>query len=97
MRWQLPVVLILLGALIALVPLAHASPPDPIWITGLYDGADYDDVIAAATSADSAVEYAPLVSLTPSLIVVGTFHPAPAPSPATPALPAFQIRAPPTS
>jgi hypothetical protein len=30
--------------------LAYASPPDPAWIQGLYDDADYDDVVALATS-----------------------------------------------
>ena len=33
--------------LLALVPFAHASPPDPLWIPGLYDGADADDAIQA--------------------------------------------------
>lgn|SRR5262245_39691228 len=30
----------------ALPLLAYASPPDPIWVQGLYDDADGDDVIA---------------------------------------------------
>lgn len=47
---RLCVVFILLGNLVALVPLAHASPPDPIWIAGLYDAADYDDVVLAVIS-----------------------------------------------
>jgi hypothetical protein len=37
------------GALVALVPLAHASPPDPTWIAGLYDDADHDDAVLAVT------------------------------------------------
>src|SRR2546425_7611117 len=36
-------------ALVALVPLAHASPPDPTWIPGLYDNADHDDAVLAGT------------------------------------------------
>ena len=31
--------------LIVLLPLAYATPPDPIWIPGIYDDADQDDVI----------------------------------------------------
>jgi hypothetical protein len=31
--------------LVLLVPLGYASPPDPIWIGGGYDDADYDDVV----------------------------------------------------
>jgi len=44
---------ILLGvALASLVPLAHASPPDPTWIPGLYDDADHDDAVIAITEAN---------------------------------------------
>src|SRR5215471_10168384 len=52
----LPVVL----ALILLPPLAFASPPDPSWVAGFYDGADGDDIVSliyetsAATTAASA-------------------------------------------
>jgi hypothetical protein len=37
-RWCLA--LILFGCLVSLTPFAHASPPDPLWIEGVYDGAD---------------------------------------------------------
>ncbi len=46
----LPVVPILLGSLLSLVPLAHASRVDAIWIAGTYDAADLDEVVLAATS-----------------------------------------------
>lgn len=32
-------------ALILIVPIAFASPPDPSWIAGIYDGADGDEVV----------------------------------------------------
>jgi hypothetical protein len=35
--------------LAVLVPVAHASPPDPTGIPGLYDNADYDDVVGFVT------------------------------------------------
>src|SRR5262249_19322078 len=35
----------LLVALILIAPIAVASPPDPSWIAGIYDGADGDDVV----------------------------------------------------
>src|SRR5215470_84366 len=38
----LPVVL----ALILLPAVAFASPPDPSWIAGIYDGADGDDIVS---------------------------------------------------
>jgi hypothetical protein len=47
---------LLLGALLALPPLAHASPTDPTWIPGLYDDNDYDDVILFITGAVTAVD-----------------------------------------
>src|SRR5262245_59003007 len=33
------------AALIVLTPLASATPVDPPWIPGIYDEADYDDVV----------------------------------------------------
>ena len=36
-----------------LIPLAHATPPDPVWLAGIYDAGDSDDVIVAATSLES--------------------------------------------
>ena len=46
--------LLMVGVLATLVPLTHASPPDPTWIGGFYDGADFDDVVFAIVSADLA-------------------------------------------
>src|SRR5215813_4583113 len=41
---------ILLPLMIALAPMAWASPPDPTWGTGLYDNADFDAVVTYLTS-----------------------------------------------
>src|SRR5262249_59165675 len=38
--------------LVGLVPAAYVSQPDPLWIPGIYDGADGDDEIQAATSLE---------------------------------------------
>ena len=61
----LPIVLVL----IILPSIAFASPPDPSWIAGFYDGADGDDVVslvyetsAANTAASSHI--GPLPCLT---------------------------------
>jgi len=51
-----PLLLILAGATIGLIPAAFASPPDQHWLGGLYDDADYDDVVLAVTSSDAPVE-----------------------------------------
>src|SRR5215475_13631407 len=42
--------------LIAPVTLAHASPPDQTWLAGIYDQADFDDVVCLLTSALEATE-----------------------------------------
>ena len=72
----LPVVL----ALILLPAVAFASPPDPSWIAGIYDGADGDDIVSLIyeTLATNAVAVAhtgklprrpsiPIERITPSL------------------------------
>ena len=51
---------VLLVALIAVAPLtlvtlAHASPPDPSWVPGIYDDADHDDVVIFLTSETGEV------------------------------------------
>src|SRR2546422_1507510 len=47
MRWLFVVVLI--GLLFVLSPMAFASPPDPSWLGGFWDDADFDDVILHLT------------------------------------------------
>jgi hypothetical protein len=51
----------LLQALLAvlvltLTPLAHASPPDQTWLSGLYDSGDYDDVVLLVLSNVGTIE-----------------------------------------
>ena len=46
-------ILLLLASLTGLFPLAAASPSDPAWIPGIYDGADYDDVVSLVTSSEA--------------------------------------------
>lgn len=47
--------LIVLATGLVLPALAHASPPDPSWIPGLYDDADFDDVVVRVTSGTGSV------------------------------------------
>ena len=44
------VLLLVVGAMLSLGVLAYASPPDPDWISGLWDNGDYDDIILLLTS-----------------------------------------------
>jgi hypothetical protein len=47
---QRSVCLLVVGVMMSLVVLAYASPPDPGWISGLWDNGDYDDIILFVTS-----------------------------------------------
>jgi hypothetical protein len=48
---------VLLAVLVlTLTPLAHASPPDQTWVSGLYDNDDYDDVVLLILSNVVAIE-----------------------------------------
>jgi hypothetical protein len=58
-------VLLLLVCLFGLSPLAYASPPDPMWIDGIFDDADGDDVVTAISWAAWAVELDPLAVVAP--------------------------------
>jgi hypothetical protein len=57
-RWILSGVSVLALAIsIATLPaLAYASPPDPSWIAGWYDNADFDDIVNYLTSSASLVD-----------------------------------------
>jgi|SRR5262245_7138172 len=60
----LPIVL----GLILLPAIAFASPPDPSWVAGFYDGADGDDIVClvyetSATSATAPSHLGPLPCL----------------------------------
>ena len=63
-------VVLLLGIQAALLPLAHASPPDQTWIGGFYDDADYDDVELLVTSISAAVSGPPPMATAFRVVVV---------------------------
>jgi len=46
----------LVAVLSALTALADASPPDPSWMSGVYDDNDFDDVVGFITSGASLVD-----------------------------------------
>ena len=52
--------LLLAGAMVALTPVAHASPPDQTWIAGLYDNADYDDAVLAVIASIASLDRQPV-------------------------------------
>jgi hypothetical protein len=95
--FRVALAVLLLLAVGGLTPLAYASPPDPAWIRGIYDGADYDDVVDLVTSAAAATSPVLLVDRRQAPPVVG---PAPQlrddPVPTCP-LSSLQSRAPPAA
>jgi len=80
-----------------LAPLAHASAPDPSWISGIYDGADYDDVVALVTCATGAVSPLRIADLAPMLQVIGSLPQLPERATAGLSAAAFRPRGPPAS
>src|SRR5262249_34152121 len=63
-----------LGLLVALAPLTYAGLPDPSWIEGIFDDADFDDVATAETSKDSAVTASLISDLLPPCRVLARFR-----------------------
>jgi hypothetical protein len=69
--FRVGVIALVMIAQAALSALAFASPADPSWISGIYDDADYDDLVALATAGPGNV--APVVPavLRPSPLLLG--------------------------
>src|SRR5438552_19206160 len=87
---------LLLGALLALPPLAHASPTDPVWIPGFYDDNDYDDVILFIIGAVGAVDSRVVEPIGPVVVCVGLITPRRARSTLAHPIESLSTRAPPS-
>ena len=61
---------LLAGVILALAPLAEASPPDQTWIAGVYDNSDYDDAVLAVIATVASLALRPLPDTQPARIVV---------------------------
>ena len=65
-RAPVPVLLFaLLVALVALTPLAYATPPDPTWVSGFFDDDDNDNGVFFVTSSLAALDPFPLCCWSP--------------------------------
>jgi len=87
---------VLLACLVAPSALAHASPPDPVWLPGIYDGADHDDEVALLTdiqAADNCHRFA----AGPPFVVLRSMRVDSAPARADRSLLGFRLRSPPIS
>lgn len=78
MSWRRWTTALLVVALLALGPIAHASPLDPTWIAGFWDDSDHDNVVILVTSMASAADTHLALALVPVLVVasVATLKPA---------------------
>jgi hypothetical protein len=66
----MPVALLVLITPAVLLAFAYANTPDPSWIPGIYDDADFDDVVTLVTSASADVAPAVAVHARPAAMVV---------------------------
>jgi len=85
----------LLGALVCLQSLAYADPPDPTWIAGFWDDADFDDVVILITSTSVVAETHSLCMLEGYLTLVWTVPLRDDPLSSSPAIGLHQPRGPP--
>jgi hypothetical protein len=73
-------IVLLLLAPVALPGLAHASPPDPTWIQGIYDDDDGDSVVTLIGSGTGHLPATP-VDLPFVAPLIAPVTPAPGPTP----------------
>jgi hypothetical protein len=62
----------LVGVLLTLRVLAYADPPDPSWIAGFWDDADYDDVVILITSTSGIANANPFVKVKPLRVFIAS-------------------------
>jgi hypothetical protein len=55
----------IVGTLVCGQLLAYADPPDPTWIAGFWDNADFDDAVVHITSTSSVTETGLVSALEP--------------------------------
>ena len=97
MKLRSSLLLVLIGVLVSVTPLAYTSPPDPSWIGGIYDGGDFDDVVVFIVSVAALGEPVVSANARPAPLIIGCAPQAgemPIPSAAFSSNP---VRAPPVS
>jgi hypothetical protein len=94
MRLRGTVLAVVITLLVGLVALAYASPTDQTWLPGIYDNADYDNVILMLTSVVGAADGVRITSACP-IAVVATVVTLPSSRPADALRVPYHLRAPP--
>jgi hypothetical protein len=67
--WERVVAVVTVCLLIGLTPIAYATPPDPLWISGYWDDDDRDDIVVAVLNS-SAVQPQSTVRVQPLWVPV---------------------------
>jgi hypothetical protein len=75
MSRRAPLAILLLSVVLALPPIAHAVPTDPVWIPGFYDDNDYDDIILFVIGAVGAIDSGIVNPVGPVIIYLGLITP----------------------
>src|SRR2546430_10438418 len=65
---------LLFAGVVVLPPLAHASPPDPSWVAGFWDDADYDDIVLAVAGMTAVPHYTADIVTKPSHGLVDVYR-----------------------
>jgi len=87
---------VLLWALVVGLPaLAYASPPDPSWFRGVYDDADFDDIVCLIIASSGLVDAISSTSRSPHFVLAAAELPQNERSTASFSLTSPQPRAPP--
>ena len=76
--------------------IAYASPPDPSWLRGVYDDADFDDVVCLILANTGLVDDSTSVEDRPDFVLIRAEVPQDELSIARFSLSSVQLRAPPT-
>ena len=95
MRRAFSIYLPIVFTLILLPVIAFASPPDPWWIRGVFDDADFDDVVCLIIANTGLVDDVASVEGRPDFVLMGAEGPPDDRSVALFPLSASQPRAPP--
>jgi hypothetical protein len=98
-RWPIrsrPLAFSLCVLISSLSVLAYASPPDPSWVRGVYDDADFDDVVCLILANTGLVDDSAPVEGRPDFVLIRAGVPPNDLSVAPFSLSSRQPRAPPT-
>ena len=69
MRFARLVALLLVGIIATLAPATYADPPDPTWLGGFWDNADFDDVVILLDSTAAIVQPFTVYAAPPCAVV----------------------------